>query len=94
MFRIFKIDNEILNFFYQKYSKTIPLIGKYIVGDIQPYKYLVSSINQFYNQNELLELMISNGFSNTEYRNLSLALQLFILDGKFKCLKEFLNYFK
>jgi demethylmenaquinone methyltransferase / 2-methoxy-6-polyprenyl-1,4-benzoquinol methylase len=66
-----KIDNEILNFFYQKYSKTIPLIGKYLVGDIQPYQYLVSSINQFYNQNELLELMISNGFSNTEYRNLS-----------------------
>ena len=66
-----KIDNEILNFFYQKYSKTIPLIGKYIVGDIRPYQYLVSSINQFYSQNELLELMISNGFSNTEYRNLS-----------------------
>ena len=66
-----KVDNEILSFFYRKYSKTIPLIGKYIVGDIEPYEYLVSSINQFYNQNELIELMINNGFSNTEYRNLS-----------------------
>ena len=26
-----KIDNEILNFMYKQYSKTLPLIGKYIV---------------------------------------------------------------
>ena len=66
-----KIDNEIINFFYKQYSKTIPIIGKYIVGTSQPYEYLVNSINQFYNQNELMDLMINNGFSNTEYRNLS-----------------------
>jgi demethylmenaquinone methyltransferase / 2-methoxy-6-polyprenyl-1,4-benzoquinol methylase len=66
-----KIDNEILNFFYKQYSKTIPLIGKYIVGAAQPYEYLVNSINQFYNQNELIEIIKKNGFSNTEYRNLS-----------------------
>ena len=66
-----KIDNEMLNFFYKQYSKTIPLIGKYIVGTAQPYEYLINSIDQFYNQNELIKLMINNGFSNTEYRNLS-----------------------
>jgi demethylmenaquinone methyltransferase/2-methoxy-6-polyprenyl-1,4-benzoquinol methylase len=66
-----KIDNEIINFFYKQYSKTIPIIGKYVVGNSQPYKYLVNSINQFYNQNELIDLMINNGFSSTEYRNLS-----------------------
>jgi demethylmenaquinone methyltransferase / 2-methoxy-6-polyprenyl-1,4-benzoquinol methylase len=66
-----KIDNEIINFFYKQYSKTIPIIGKYVVGSSQPYKYLVNSINQFYNQNELIDLMINNGFSSTEYRNLS-----------------------
>ena len=60
-----------LNFFYKQYSKTIPLIGKYIVGTSQPYEYLVNSIDQFYNQNELIELMTKNGFSNAEYRNLS-----------------------
>ena len=48
-----KIDNEILNFFYKQYSKTIPLIGKYIVGTSQPYEYLINSIDQFYNQNQL-----------------------------------------
>ena len=31
----------------------------------------MNSIDQFYNQNQLIELMINNGFSNTEYRNLS-----------------------
>ena len=66
-----KIDNEILNFFYKQYSKAIPTIGKYIVGVSQPYEYLVKSIDQFYTQNQLIELMNSNGFSNTEYRNLS-----------------------
>ena len=66
-----KIDNEILNFFYKQYSKAMPTIGKYIVGVSQPYEYLVKSIDQFYTQNQLIELMNSNGFSSTEYRNLS-----------------------
>jgi len=66
-----KIDNELLNFFYKQYSKAIPTIGKYIVGVSQPYEYLVKSIDQFYTQNQLMKLMNNNGFSNTEYRNLS-----------------------
>ena len=66
-----KIDNEALNFFYKQYSKTIPIIGKYVVGTSEPYKYLIESIDHFYNQNQLIELMKDNGFSNTEYRNLS-----------------------
>ncbi len=66
-----KIDNETLKFFYKQYSKTIPLIGKYIVGTSQPYEYLVKSIDKFYNQNQLIELMSNNGFTNTEFRNLS-----------------------
>ena len=66
-----KIDNEIIDYFYKQYSKAIPTIGKYVVGASQPYEYLVKSIEQFYNQNQLIELMNSNGFSNSEYRNLS-----------------------
>ena len=66
-----KIDNEALNFFYKQYSKTIPIIGKYVVGTSEPYKYLIESIEHFYNQNQLIELMKDNGFSNVEYRNLS-----------------------
>ena len=66
-----KIDNEILNFMYKQYSKSIPMIGKYIVGESQPYEYLVNSIDKFYNQHQLLQLMTDNGFSKVEYRNLS-----------------------
>jgi demethylmenaquinone methyltransferase/2-methoxy-6-polyprenyl-1,4-benzoquinol methylase len=66
-----KIDNEMINFLYKQYSKTLPFIGKYIVGNSQPYEYLIKSIDKFYNQDQLIKLMINNGFSNTEYRNLS-----------------------
>ena len=66
-----KVNNEMINFLYQNYSKTIPIIGKYIVGSSKPYEYLIKSINQFYSQKELVNLMEKNGFSNIEYRNLS-----------------------
>ncbi len=66
-----KVDNEIINFLYQRYSKIIPFIGKYIVGTSKPYDYLVKSIDDFYDQETLKELIKKNGFINVEYRNLS-----------------------
>ena len=66
-----KIDNEIINLIYQKYSKIIPFVGKYIVGSSKPYDYLIKSIDEFYSQDELSNLIKNNGFSNIEYRNLS-----------------------
>jgi len=66
-----KIDNEILNFLYKQYSKTIPYIGKLIVGSDKPYKYLVNSIDKFYSQKELAFLIKKNGFSDVKFRNLS-----------------------
>ena len=66
-----KIDNELLNYLYKRYSKTIPFIGKLIVGSDKPYKYLIESIEKFYNQEQLAELILDNGFSNVEYRNVS-----------------------
>ncbi len=66
-----KIDNEFLNFLYKNYSRAIPALGKYIVGSSRPYKYLINSIDTFYNQKQLLELINKNGFTNVEYRNLS-----------------------
>ena len=66
-----KVDNDLINFFYQNYSKVIPLVGKYVVGSSEPYNYLIKSISTFYNQFELAELMKKSGFSNIEYRNLS-----------------------
>ena len=65
------VENEILNLLYQKYSKLIPVIGKIVVGSEEPYEYLISSIDKFYNQNELVDLLNKNAFSNVVFRNLS-----------------------
>ena len=66
-----KVENEIVDIFYKNYSKIIPVIGKYIIGNSQPYEYLIESIKSFYSQKELANLIKNNGFSKVEYRNLS-----------------------
>ena len=66
-----KIQNSNLDFIYKNYSKLIPLIGKMVVGKKEPYEYLVKSIKEFINQEELINLMKINKFENCSYRNLS-----------------------
>ncbi len=66
-----KINNEMINLLYKQYSKIIPSVGKYVVGSSKPYDYLIKSIKEFYSQDELVNLIKKNGFSNVEYRDLS-----------------------
>ena len=66
-----KIQNSNLEFIYKKYSKLIPKIGKLIVGEKQPYEYLIKSIENFINQDELIDLMEKENFKKCTYRNLS-----------------------
>ena len=66
-----KIQNSNLDFLYKNYSKLIPHIGKAVVGDKDPYEYLTKSIEEFVNQEELIDLMKGNNFKNCSYRNLS-----------------------
>ena len=66
-----KVKNEILNRFYKAYSKSIPQIGKFIVGKSEPYEYLINSIEKFYSQDELFEVIKKQNFMNVSYRNLS-----------------------
>ncbi len=66
-----KIQNSNLNFLYKSYSKLIPQIGRFIVGKKEPYQYLLKSIENFINQEELIDLMKNNGFEKCTYRNLS-----------------------
>ena len=66
-----KVNNEILASVYRNYSKLIPVMGKYVIGKSEPYEYLVNSINSFYSQDELLQLIRSVGFENVEFRDLS-----------------------
>ena len=41
------------------------------MGSEGPYEYLIDSIDKFYNQNELADLIKKNKFFNVEFRNLS-----------------------
>ena len=66
-----KIHNSNLDFIYKNYSKLIPLIGSIIVGEKEPYEYLINSIEEFVNQEELISLMEENNFKECSYRNLS-----------------------
>ena len=66
-----KIENNNLNFIYKNYSKIIPILGEYIVGDKKPYEYLIKSIDEFVHQEELIEIMKKNKFEHCTYRNLS-----------------------
>ena len=66
-----KIQNANLDFIYKNYSELIPIIGQFVVGEKEPYEYLIKSIEQFINQDELIDLMEKNNFQNCSYRNLS-----------------------
>ena len=66
-----KIQNSNLDSVYKNYSKLIPLIGGFIVGEKGPYDYLIKSIENFVNQEELVSLMEKNKFKKCSNRNLS-----------------------
>jgi demethylmenaquinone methyltransferase/2-methoxy-6-polyprenyl-1,4-benzoquinol methylase len=66
-----KVQNIYFDKLYKKYSKLIPHIGKIVVGEKEPYEYLIESIENFINQDELIELMQKNYFAKCKYRNLS-----------------------
>ncbi|MDA9598837.1 bifunctional demethylmenaquinone methyltransferase/2-methoxy-6-polyprenyl-1,4-benzoquinol methylase UbiE [Candidatus Pelagibacter sp.] len=66
-----KIQNTNLDFVYKNYSKLIPFIGNFVVGEREPYEYLIKSIENFINQEEMVYLMEKNNFKKCFYRNLS-----------------------
>ena len=66
-----KVRNEVLNSLYKIYSKSIPLIGKFIIGKSEPYEYLINSINNFYSQDEFLNEIQKQNFKNASFKNLS-----------------------
>ena len=66
-----KVKNEILNQFYKIYSKSIPQIGKFVIGKSEPYEYLINSIEKFYSQKDFFKQIKEQNFINVSYRNLS-----------------------
>ena len=66
-----KIQNTNLETLYKNYSKLIPSIGQVVVGEKEPYEYLIKSIENFLNQEELIDAMVKSNFKKCTYRNLS-----------------------
>jgi demethylmenaquinone methyltransferase/2-methoxy-6-polyprenyl-1,4-benzoquinol methylase len=58
-------SNRILKFFYLLYLRYyVPFIGRLLSGDKVAYRYLNTSIEKFYNEEDLFSLMLKTGFEN------------------------------
>jgi 2-methoxy-6-polyprenyl-1,4-benzoquinol methylase len=67
-----QVDNALLRYFYDEYSKTfIPPMGQIIANDWKSYQYLIESIRVFPKQKEFAELISSCNFRYVSYENLS-----------------------
>ena len=66
-----KVKNKTLNKIYKNYSKSIPIVGKFIVGKSEPYEYLINCIENFHSQDSLFDKIKKENFVNISYRNLS-----------------------
>jgi demethylmenaquinone methyltransferase / 2-methoxy-6-polyprenyl-1,4-benzoquinol methylase len=57
---------------YDAYSfQVLPLLGRLVAGDAASYRYLAESIRLHPNQEVMLEMLRSAGFSQTRYHNLT-----------------------
>ena len=63
------IDNPLMRDAYEAFKSTWPLVGKWIVGEAQPYEYLVESIERHPDQRELETMLSDAGFRNTAFEN-------------------------
>ena len=66
------VDVAVVDRVYELYSfNVIPMIGGWVIGDEQPYRYLVESIKKFPNQARFAAMIEKAGFSKVTFRNLS-----------------------
>jgi demethylmenaquinone methyltransferase/2-methoxy-6-polyprenyl-1,4-benzoquinol methylase len=67
-----KVDVAMLDTVYDLYSfNVIPLIGSWVAGDGESYRYLVESIRRFPNQARFEAMIADAGFARVSHRNLS-----------------------
>jgi demethylmenaquinone methyltransferase / 2-methoxy-6-polyprenyl-1,4-benzoquinol methylase len=66
------VDVAVLDKIYEVYSfNVIPKMGEWVLGDPQPYQYLVESIRKFPNQARFAAMIEAAGFKRVTHRNLS-----------------------
>ena len=65
-----KVDNEIVEKFYDVYSfNIIPKIGECIAGNRDAYEYLSESIRKFPDQDTFSQMIQNAGYKNVHYQN-------------------------
>ena len=66
------VDVPGLDALYELYSfNVVPAIGRAVVGDAEPYRYLVESIRRFPRPNAFAEMMRAAGFRRVSHRMMS-----------------------
>ncbi len=66
-----KVKDPLLRKIYKAYRfEVIPKLGKCIAQDEASYQYLSESIEQFYDQEELKQILEAVGFSHVSYQNI------------------------
>jgi demethylmenaquinone methyltransferase/2-methoxy-6-polyprenyl-1,4-benzoquinol methylase len=66
------VDVPVLDSVYDFYSfNVIPLIGRAVAGDAEPYRYLVESIRRFPKPEPFADMIRAAGFRRVSYRRLS-----------------------
>ena len=66
------VDVPGLDALYELYSfNVVPAIGRAVVGDAEPYRYLVESIRRFPRPNAFAEMMRAAGFARVSHRSMS-----------------------
>jgi demethylmenaquinone methyltransferase/2-methoxy-6-polyprenyl-1,4-benzoquinol methylase len=67
-----EVDVPFLDRIYDTYSfNVIPALGRSVIGDAEPYRYLVESIRQFPSQERFAAMIREAGFARVSYRNLT-----------------------
>ncbi|MCL4154448.1 UNVERIFIED_CONTAM: hypothetical protein GTU68_040407 [Idotea baltica] len=67
-----EVDVPVLDKVYDTFSfNAIPVIGRWVTGDGDPYQYLVESIRKFPNQERFADMIREAGFERVGYRNYS-----------------------
>jgi len=64
-----KATNRVIGRAYESYSALWPIAGKLVAGDSDSYRYLVESIQMHPDQDTLIEMMQTAGFSSARYHN-------------------------
>lgn len=67
-----EVDVPGLDNVYDAFSfNAIPVMGQWVTGDGEPYRYLVESIRKFPHQDRFADMIGAAGFENVSYRNYS-----------------------